>query len=119
MRIVILGASSASGRALFRAFAAQNSSPEILATVGSRDLHFEGVTGLKHQRSLVFDPLVDDWRIFGKVDVLINCIHAGKEMAEKNLRTPELLIKKIIEKRAALNNPRIIQVSVSGANEKA
>jgi hypothetical protein len=111
MRILILGASCAHGRALFRALAENDATLELCATVGFRAFHFEGVTGLKHQRSLVFEPFEDDWNKLGKVDVLINCI----SIATEKKHAPQTIIQKISANRALLGNPRIIQVSVSGA----
>ncbi len=110
MRILILGASCAHGRALFRAFAENDATVELCATVDFRAFHFEGVTGLKHQRSLVFDPFEDDWSKLGKVDVLINCI----SIATEKKYAPHVIVQKINANRALLNNPRIIQVSASG-----
>src|ERR1044072_40871 len=116
MRIAILGANGQIGRVLFAGLEKQFPAAEILACVRKDKLHFEGVAGNHLQRSVIFDPLQDDWEKLGKLDVLINCIGAIDETKNSFEETHILPALKMIDNREKTDRPRIIQVSALGAS---
>jgi uncharacterized protein YbjT (DUF2867 family) len=116
MRIAILGANGQIGRVLFETLEKNFPAAEILACVRKNKLHFEGVAGNHLQRSVVFDPLKDNWEQLGKLDVLINCIGAIDESKNSFEQTHILPVLKMIDNREKNGNPRIIQISALGAS---
>jgi uncharacterized protein YbjT (DUF2867 family) len=70
------------------------------------------------KKTIKFDPFKDDWTVLGKFDIVIN---AAGIIAEKGDQTFEKvhigITKKIIENRSLLGEPKIIQISVLGADE--
>lgn len=116
MRIIILGANGQIGRAVYAALDLQFPGSEILACTRRAHLHFEGCTGDRHHRSIVFDPFYDDWASLGKADVLINCIGAIEEKTGASfVRVHEQLTAQLLHYRAAMGKPMIIQLSALGA----
>lgn len=105
MKVIILGASGQIGSHLYRHLISKTSW-EITGT--SR----KGGNGL-----LPFDPFSDKWPVLGKADVLINCIGMIRESAGMNFEKIHFgITSKIIEHRAVLGDPRIIQLSALGAS---
>jgi|GEM_PF-421246 len=116
MRIVILGANGQIGRSIYAALDRTLPQAEIIAAVRRPHLHFEGCTGDRQHRSIVFDPFADDWTPLGRVDVLINCIGAIRETKRMSFRRVHAgLAQEILEHRKAIGFPRIIQLSALGA----
>ena len=63
-----------------------------------------------------FDPLEDSWENLGKLDVLINAAGIIQESKDADFyRIHVDLVRKIIENRSLLSNPRIIHLSALGA----
>lgn len=116
MRIAILGANGQIGRVLFAGLSKQFPAAEILGCVRKNKLHFEGVAGNHLQRSVVFNPLEDDWKLLGKLNVIINCIGAIDEVKNPFEKTHILPALNMIDNRELLGNPRIIQISALGAS---
>jgi uncharacterized protein YbjT (DUF2867 family) len=120
MRIVILGANGQVGRVVFQQCCKHFPQAKITGCVRPFHLHFEGCTGSKQQRSLVFDPFSDDWSVLGKVDALINCIGIIKEARSFTFEKAHTgLTRLIISYREMLGMPKIIQVSVLGADRNS
>ena len=120
MRIVILGANGQIGRHVYQRICAAFPGDEVLGCVRQKHLHFEGCTGDKAQRSFVFDPFNDDWKKLGKVDVLINCIGIIRESGELTFEKAHIgLTRLMLAHREMLGMPRLIQVSVLGADKRS
>lgn len=118
MRIVIIGANGQIGRHVYQQACEAFPNDEILGCVRHKHLHFEGCTGNKRQHSYVFDPFKDDWKKLGKVDVLVNCIGIIRESGELTFQKAHIgLTRLILQHRQSLGSPRIIQVSVLGADK--
>jgi uncharacterized protein YbjT (DUF2867 family) len=115
-RIAILGANGQIGRVLFGTLRNCFPQAEILGCVRRQRLHFEGVSGDTRQRSIVFDPLESDWKILEKTDVVVNCIGAIDERGGSFERAHILPVLALLDNRARIGNPRIIQVSALGAS---
>jgi nucleoside-diphosphate-sugar epimerase len=120
MRIAILGANGQIGRHVFEKICDEFPGAEVLACVRHKHLHFEGCTGDKRQHSFVFYPFTDDWRKLGKVDVLVNCIGIIRESGELTFEKAHIgLTRLMIGKREMLGMPRVIQLSVLGADKSS
>jgi uncharacterized protein YbjT (DUF2867 family) len=108
MKILIIGASGQVGKALYRYFSSQD---KIYVTGTSRNAYPD----LKE-----FDPFKDDWNSLGKFDILINC--AGVIYPTKDYpfeRVHAQLTSLIITNRSLIGNPKVIQISVLGADESS
>lgn len=103
MKIIILGASGQIGSVLFD---------------GLRHRH--EVTGTSRKQSpkfIQFDPFRDHWSLLGKADVLLNCIGQIEPTRASSFAHIHVgLTKLMIQHRASLGNPRIIQLSALGAS---
>jgi nucleoside-diphosphate-sugar epimerase len=120
MRIVILGANGQVGRVAFAQCCRLYPAAEVIGCVRPFHLHFEGCTGDKHQHSLVFDPFRDNWNNLGKADVLINSIGIIRGSGDTTFESAHIgLTRLILQHRKMLGNPRVIQVSVLGADAKS
>jgi len=65
-----------------------------------------------------FSPGTDNWRILGKLDVLINCAGIIRESKATDFFDAHVqLVKNIVSSREILGNPKIIHFSVLGADE--
>jgi len=105
MKVLILGGNGQVGSAL-KAYA-QTHLPHLKITATQRQ-PAEGYT--------VFDPFKDDWRQLGQYDCLINAIGIIEEKPDNSFEKVHVkLVQKILEHRAALGDPRIIQISALGA----
>ena len=66
---------------------------------------------------LRFDPFHDDWAMLPPCDLLINAVGAIKESADMPFeRVHQGLSSLMIQHRAKLGNPRILQISALGAD---
>lgn len=120
MRIVILGANGQVGREVFRQCCHHYPAAEVIGCVRQFHLHFEGCTGNKHQHSFVFDPFSDEWSRLGKADVLVNCVGIIRESGDFTFERAHIgLTRLILKHREMLGDPRVVQVSVLGADKKS
>lgn len=103
MRIVVLGASGQIGAVIYN---------------GLKNIH--NVTGTSRKRSdgfVQFDPFTDEWSVLGNTDILINCIGQIKATVHSSFYHIHVdLTKRILAHRAALGDPRIIQISALDAS---
>lgn len=104
-RIAILGARGQLGSLLHQSLS-QQAEYEILA-----------LSRKPGKGYFCFDPLNDDWKTLGKVDVFVNVagiIRESKNEAFYEVHTE--LPRTLIENRHELGNPRLIHVSVLGSD---
>ena len=74
----------------------------------------------KGNNQIAFNVFKNDWSALGKLDVLINIVGIIEEKGENTFEKAHVeLVKDIIAKRAEMGNPRIIHVSVCGADSKS
>jgi uncharacterized protein YbjT (DUF2867 family) len=109
-KVAIIGASGTLGKIIARKLSAL---PNIRLIQLSRN------TSLGPEGFLVFEPEKDDWKKIGDVDILINAagiIHESKDAEFEKVHVQ--LVQKIIENRHIIGDPRIIQISALGADEK-
>lgn len=109
-RVVIIGASGTLGKIIIGKL---NSLPEIELVKLSRN------TTLGPEGYLVFEPEKDDWKKLGQIDILINSagiIHESKDAEFEKVHVQ--LVQKIIENRHIIGDPKIIQISALGSDEK-
>lgn len=108
MRVILLGASGQIGKEIHAALR-KNPSNEVLATSRkSSNEYFQ------------FDPFKDDWSGLGKADVLINSVGQIEETNNFSFdKVHRELTLLIIKNRGQLGNPRIIQISVVGADKNS
>ncbi|MCS6982306.1 MAG: NAD-dependent epimerase/dehydratase family protein [Flavobacteriales bacterium] len=108
MRIAIIGASGMVGRLLTNHLR-QHTTHEVLAL--SRRPALPG--------HMCFNPEKDDWRLLGKLDVLINCAGIIRESRYSDFYDVHVqLVQTLLEKRSQVGQPRIIHFSVLGADER-
>lgn len=110
-RVAVIGASGQVGRCIASQLKSAETPAEILLLSRNTARGPEGY--------LIFDPERDDWSKLGKLDVLINAagiIHESKDSDFERVHIH--LVQKIIENRNLIGNPRILQVSALGADEK-
>jgi uncharacterized protein YbjT (DUF2867 family) len=88
------------------------------------ELPYANITGTGRQAPedsglLAFDPFSDDWSVLpGPFDVVINCIGAIRENRDMSFdRIHAGLTELILDHRAWLGHPRLVQVSALGARE--
>lgn len=108
MRIIILGASGQLGREIYKELK-KHTSIEVTGTSRSGDNWY-----------MQFDPFKDDWSLLGKSDVLINCV--GQIQESRDFPFEKVhggLTQVILKHRALLGDPRIIQLSVLGADKES
>lgn len=107
-RIAILGASGQLGKLL-------SSSLSSLANV--EIIRLSRNTSLGPEGYVIFDPEKDAWEKIGKVDILINVAGIIQESKDADFEKVHIhLTQKIVENRNVIGNPKIIHVSVLGAN---
>ncbi len=103
MRIIVLGASGQIGTVIYD---------------GLRKHHdVIGTSRKSSEKYFQFNPFNDNWSLLGKADVVINCIgqiEASSAMTFHRIHVD--LIQHIIDNRALLGNPRILQISALGAS---
>lgn len=120
MRIVILGANGQIGREVFHRCCTEFPDSEVIGCVRHKHLHFEGCKGDKKQHSIAFDPFHDNWEKLGTAGVLINCIGIIREVGDLTFDKAHTgLTRIILQNRKAIGMPRIIQVSVLGADKQS
>src|SRR5205085_9465665 len=106
MRIVVLGSTGQIGSSIISNLRDDYPSSQIVAC--SRKTipgHFS------------FNPFTDNWEKLGKTDVLINSVGIIKENANFSFRKIHVgLTELILKNRNAIGAPRIIQLSVNGAD---
>jgi len=106
MRIVLLGASGQIGTRIQKQLHADYPAAEIISCSRKKE------TGL-----LSFDPFKDNWNRIGKADVIINSIGIIRETKNMSFSKAHVgLTHLILENRERLGHPRIIQLSVLGAD---
>jgi nucleoside-diphosphate-sugar epimerase len=106
LKIVILGATGQIGSKL--AIAIKNEFPEEEVLACSRK---------QADGTFYFDPFSQDWKVLGKVDILINAIGAIEPTKGYSLEKIHIgLAEKIIDHFESMGKPRIIQISALGAN---
>jgi len=106
MRIILLGASGQIGKEIYEVLKA-NPSNEVIGT--SR----KSIKGY-----LRFDPFKDDWAVLGKADVLINSVGQIEESSDSSFDKVHCeLTLLILKNRPVIGNPRVIQISVIGADK--
>ena len=111
--ILLLGASGKIGLEIRKVFAASKTSQRLICC--SRGIWkgevFPGETWLQ------YDPFSDPWASLGRVDVVINAIGAIAESKEMSFeRIHGGVTAAILQHRAAVGNPRIVQISALSAD---
>lgn len=107
MRMAIIGASGMVGRRITQHLR-QLGGFEVLAL--SRNPTLPGY--------IKFDPEKDDWRLLGRLDVLINCAGIIRESRASAFYDVHVqLIKTLLARRSEIGHPRILHFSVLGADE--
>ncbi len=110
MRIAILGGTGQIGAVITAEVISSFPNAEILNCSRSG----KGPSGFE------FNVFQDDWSSLGKLDVLINSIGIIEENGENTFDKIHIgVIKKLISVRHNLGNPKIIHVSVLGADKKS
>jgi uncharacterized protein YbjT (DUF2867 family) len=106
MKIAILGSTGQVGSYITERIRADFPTSDIKACSRTeREGHF------------LFRPFEDDWNKLGKVDVIINSVGIIDETKELTFeKAHEGLTKLILENRGKIGNPRVIQLSVLGAD---
>ena len=108
MRVVLLGATGQIGSALLAR--ARKDGLDAIGTTRKPSNSF----GL-----IQFNPFVDDWKVLGRVDVLINCIgNIYETRSESFVKLHVELIKLLIKNRDLIGGPKVINVSALGASAK-
>ncbi len=103
-RVGIIGASGQIGTLLSKGLASQ----------GNVDLL--RLSRKQEEGFLCFDPFEDSWEKLGTLDVLINAAGIIQESKDADFyRIHVDLVRKIIENRSLLGNPRIVHFSALGA----
>jgi nucleoside-diphosphate-sugar epimerase len=103
MKILVLGASGQIGRPIYNEL----------------KLHFEtiGTTREISDSLKQFDPFLDDWSSFGRIDVLVNCVGQITSTSGNSFYKIHVgLAHIILRNRQTLGNPRIIQISALGSS---
>lgn len=109
-RVAVIGASGTLGKII---------SGKLSSMPGIELIKLSRNTSLGPQGFFVFDPEKDDWKKIGNVDILINAagiIHESKDAEFEKVHVQ--LAQKIIENRHIIGDPKIIQISALGADEK-
>lgn len=108
-RIAVLGATGQIGKIIVKALQRKMPKENIVACSRKPKASF-----------FHFDPFEDDWERLGNIDVLINCIGIIQAKKENTFEKVHLdLAQLILENREKIKQPKIIQISVLGANEKS
>jgi uncharacterized protein YbjT (DUF2867 family) len=113
-RICILGASGQIGSALMARLPVDFPTAEVVGCVRKE------VASTSAASYIRFNPFIDDWRVLGNVDVLINSIGIIEETADLTFeKTHQGLTRLMLENRSLLGNPKLIQISVLGADTES
>ncbi|MCX6183371.1 MAG: hypothetical protein NT150_15765 [Bacteroidetes bacterium] len=107
MRIVVLGATGQIGAMVMSQLLQSFPGDEVVGCSRSA----------KGKNYLPLNIYDEDWSTLGKVDVLINIVGIIEEKGENTFEKVHVqLVKDILRKRESLGNPRIVHVSVLGAD---
>lgn len=107
MRVVILGGTGQIGTMVTEHLINAYPNDEVLACSRSA----------QGKNKITFNVFQSDWSALGKVDVLVNIVGIIEEKGENTFERAHVqLVKEMIAKREQLGNPRIIHVSVCGAD---
>ena len=107
MRIAIFGGTGQVGAVITQKVIQEFPHAEILSCSRSG-------SGLK---GFAFNVFENDWSPLGKLDVIINSVGIIEEKGENTFEKIHIrVIKKIVKERLGLGSPKIIHISVLGAN---
>ncbi len=107
MRIVVLGATGQIGTMVMNRLLQLFPNDEIIGCSRSA----------KGKNYLAFNIYQEDWSALGKTDVLVNIVGIIEEKGENTFEKVHVqLVKDILRKRETIGNPRIVHVSVLGAD---
>jgi NADH dehydrogenase len=113
-RICVLGASGQIGSVLMPQLTVDFPDAEVTGCVRKQ------VSPAAAGTYLSFNPFKDDWRMLGKVDVLINSIGIIEQTADLTFeKAHEGLTRLMLANREKLGNPKLIQISVLGADAES
>lgn len=116
-RIAVLGANGQIGSLVTSALSLAIPNIEILGCIRKISPAYTEKSSVIY---LTFDPLEDNWQKLGKVDILINCIGIIHETNSCNFAQAHIgVTKQILKYRELLGNPKLIQLSVLGADDKS
>lgn len=111
MKVIILGATGQVGSVVYKTVSEMYPDAEVIAAVRKPD----ALT----RKNIVFEPFRDDWQKLGKADVLINSIGIIQPVKDMDFEKAHVgLVNIILQNREQLGNPRIINLSVLGAEKK-
>lgn len=111
MKIVILGGTGQIGSVITEHLLREFKSDEILSCSRKGG-------ELPHQ--IAFNVNQKDWSGFGKVDVLINAVGIIEEKGENTFQKAHVgVIERIISEQENLGSPKVIHISVLGANKES
>lgn len=107
MKILILGGSGQIGTVITRDVVAAFPNAEVLSCSRSG----KGLNGYK------FNVFQEDWSAFGKIDVIINSVGIIAEDGDNTFEKIHIdLVRNILKSRESMGNPKIIHISVLGAD---
>ncbi|WP_187263932.1 Rossmann-fold NAD(P)-binding domain-containing protein [Pontibacter beigongshangensis] len=116
MRIVVLGANGQVGSRVLNRLLQDYPPEQVVGCV--RAERMAAMHGAAPSNSLLpFNPFTDNWEKLGKVDVLINCIGIIRETAGLDFTVAHGdLTARMLQHRAQIGNPKLIQLSALGAD---
>ncbi len=110
MRLAILGGTGQIGTVINQEVSKAFPNAEILSCSRSG----KGANGFQ------FNVFQEDWSSLGKLDVIINSVGIIEEKGENTFEKIHIdVVKKIITERPQLGNPKIVHVSVLGADKNS
>jgi NADH dehydrogenase len=113
-RLCVLGAGGQIGSALMARLQVDFPDAEVVGCVRKERASTSAATHLR------FHPFTDDWRVLGHVDVLINSIGIIEETADLTFeKAHQGLTRLMLENRSLMGNPKLIQISVLGADTES
>jgi uncharacterized protein YbjT (DUF2867 family) len=116
MRVAVLGASGQIGSVVVNHLAQVFPNAEVVACVRKVPAQV-AQNGIHYLR---FQPFTDAWSILGKVDVLINSIGIIEETPDLDFeRAHRGLTQLMLQHRLTLGDPKLIQISVLGADTQS
>ena len=117
MRVVILGANGQLGTPVLRRLLQDHPGAQVTGCVRAASMADFAGDAACLQHLLAFDPFRDDWSRLGRVDVLINCIGIIRETPALDFGRAHMgLTALMLQHRALIGNPKLIQVSALGAD---
>lgn len=117
MRIVLLGSTGQIGSVIFKTLCEKFPNDEVVGVVRN---NAPAISERSNHRYLQFLPFTNDWSVLGKTDVIINCIGIIKETKELSFEKAHIgLAKIIINNLEKIGNPKLIQVSILGADKSS